>query len=433
MRPYHNFLFVLTLLGCETPSKPVPTPFLIPPSHHKHELTLPDFCYAPPTVQLSSPLAAPLPSAFALQHVPQRPGGPPAEDPWAPLWDLYSQGHIQEANAAFASWLDEGKEITIEGQRGKVRYWFAKSLFELGRISEANTQLLQIIHEHPLSYYALLAFHFLSAHAPDTITKDGLIALWQNDVGVPLPNVHEWDPQDWEIVRIAIETMKAYDEANLLALFSDHQFTGKSLLPHMVAFAHCGDPARSIRLSRSKADTFWKHYPSKRALVFWQAAFPKLYDKEITSAATRAGIDAHLMRAIAREESSYASKAISSAKAYGIMQLILPTAKRYQEHIDTPVTKELLFDPTVNFTLAAFYLKRLEELMKHHAFMIPSYNAGPGAVRKWQTSNGGMPFDVWLENIPYLETRNYTRRVIQSYLVYTYLYDKQIIALPDFK
>jgi soluble lytic murein transglycosylase len=60
----------------------------------------------------------------------------------------------------------------------------------------------------------------------------------------------------------------------------------------------------------------------------------------------------------------------------------------------------------------------------------PAYNAGPAAVSRWLRERGHEPLDVWVENIPYDETRGYTRRVLQSYGIYHWLATAEMLHLP---
>jgi soluble lytic murein transglycosylase len=83
---------------------------------------------------------------------------------------------------------------------------------------------------------------------------------------------------------------------------------------------------------------------------------------------------------------------------------------------------ENLVDPEVNIALGAAYLADLlSDFDGRLHFAVAAYNAGPAAVNRWR-AGGVHDIDVWAENIPYTETRNYVRKVLRSYIRYRALY-----------
>ncbi|MBW2720306.1 MAG: lytic transglycosylase domain-containing protein, partial [Deltaproteobacteria bacterium] len=140
---------------------------------------------------------------------------------------------------------------------------------------------------------------------------------------------------------------------------------------------------------------------------------------------------ASFVRAIAREESSFDPEVVSWAKAYGLVQLIMPTAKRFASEVGEKATPRTLKKPAVNLKIGARYMAWLWDRLKENPALVPSaYNAGEGAVRRWLQEDAARPLDVFIEEIPYDETRRYTRRVLQTYGVYQWLADEQLPELP---
>ena len=71
----------------------------------------------------------------------------------------------------------------------------------------------------------------------------------------------------------------------------------------------------------------------------------------------------------------------------------------------------------------SFHFRELTTLFKgNHALAIAAYNAGEGAVKRWVGRGEKLPMDVFIEEIPYSQTCNYTRRVLRSYGIYRFLY-----------
>jgi soluble lytic murein transglycosylase len=87
--------------------------------------------------------------------------------------------------------------------------------------------------------------------------------------------------------------------------------------------------------------------------------------------------------------------------------------------------------PEVNLALGARFISNLALNLRGQLPLVPAaYNAGPAAAGRWLSERQHEPFDVWVENIPYDETRHYTRRVIQTYGVYQWLASGEMLELP---
>ncbi|MET0284253.1 MAG: lytic transglycosylase domain-containing protein, partial [Polyangiales bacterium] len=153
----------------------------------------------------------------------------------------------------------------------------------------------------------------------------------------------------------------------------------------------------------------------------------------IESTAKKEGAPAAFVRAVAREESGFNPEAVSRAHAYGLVQLLVPTAKTLVKSKKEKIGKtgKELLKPELNLTLGARFMASLAAgFRNHYALVPPAYNAGPAAVARWLRERGSQSLDVWVENIPYDETRGYTRRVLQSYGVYTWLATSEMLTLP---
>jgi len=125
-----------------------------------------------------------------------------------------------------------------------------------------------------------------------------------------------------------------------------------------------------------------------------------------------------------REESAFDPDAESSADAYGLMQLIVPTARVAAKGTGGPHDRRSLKRPSVNVELGCRTLARYAAAFPDNALLaIPAYNAGPAKVREWLRARPSADFDLWVELIPFLETRRYTKRVLASRAAYAFLGD----------
>ena len=142
------------------------------------------------------------------------------------------------------------------------------------------------------------------------------------------------------------------------------------------------------------------------------------------SNAKKQGISESLAYAVMREESAFDPKAVSPARAYGLMQLIVPTAEATAKPMGLPSSPAALKRPQVNVALGCAVLGKLTQTFESYPLLaIPGYNAGPGRPRRWLRERPNLDFDLWVEAIPYSETRRYTKRVLASRAAYAFLYD----------
>jgi len=144
--------------------------------------------------------------------------------------------------------------------------------------------------------------------------------------------------------------------------------------------------------------------------------FPLAFKDEITDSSDNQKINPAWTFAIARRESSFMADANSPAGAKGLMQVMPATAK--QLHKSRVTTKHLL-NAKENIKLGTKYLKRL--LDRHDGNQVlatAAYNAGPYRVKRWLKGLKPMPADIWIETIPYKETREYVKSVMAYQEIY---------------
>lgn len=145
--------------------------------------------------------------------------------------------------------------------------------------------------------------------------------------------------------------------------------------------------------------------------------FPVPLRDTFLSAARTYRITAALTMAIARTESYFDAKALSSAGAMGIMQLMSATAK--QEGLKDG---EDLYNPETNISLGTKHLARLlRDYENEEGYAIAAYNAGTAAVNNWRSRSGSIPVEMWIELIGYPETYRYVKDVLAAKAEYATL------------
>jgi soluble lytic murein transglycosylase len=139
-----------------------------------------------------------------------------------------------------------------------------------------------------------------------------------------------------------------------------------------------------------------------------------------------------MVAGLIRQESVFNPRAASTANAYGLMQLLVPTgrvvAQRYG--VDRPVTVESLFEPRLNIQLGTGYLRDNLNKFGRIEYVAAAYNAGPGRAVAWRASLP-LEIDEWAEAIPFRETRGYVQGVVRNTMQYRRLYDEQGRFRPE--
>ena len=325
---------------------------------------------------------------------------------------------------------------------GGAQYYMARALERKGERSGALAAYEHVIRNYPLSYYALLSFLRMEALSParaQQLKKElydpsrppswrfsprPLYAQPAFQRGVELARLGLFPEARAELARAGVSapakkhaSRKEAEEAEelgwVLALLLDR----------------AGNWASSHSLVKHHLTSFWREYPRGAHRLKWELAYPRAYPTIFPSAAQEGEIPVTLLYAIAREESAFNRGAVSPAQALGLTQLLLKTAKRFAP-AGVAVTQEKLFDPALNVRIGAKYLGWL---LGHFggsvALTVAGYNAGEAAVGRWLKERGSWPLDDFIEAIPYDETRGYTKRVLASYFVYSWLENGTIPSL----
>jgi soluble lytic murein transglycosylase len=161
--------------------------------------------------------------------------------------------------------------------------------------------------------------------------------------------------------------------------------------------------------------------------------FPVRYLEQVQSNAFRQNLDPAVVLGLIRQESMLDSKAESSVGAKGLMQVMPKTgrqiAREIQQNLETDAS---LFDPNVNIQLGAYYFRKLLERFNGHvALAAAAYNAGPARVAKWLPNGTAMPADIWVETIPYKETRKYVASVLSYAIIYQHRLNKNALKMKN--
>ena len=157
------------------------------------------------------------------------------------------------------------------------------------------------------------------------------------------------------------------------------------------------------------------------------------FREQFASAAQGQGLDEELLYGIARQESRFVSDIVSSAGAVGLMQLMPATARWVAKQLlVTDYAPSRIADVNLNTQFGAFYFKYWQErLGRLPALAAAAYNAGPSRAQAWRPATGSLEGAIWVETIPFNETRDYVKRVLANTMLYTHALGRPHVALTQ--
>jgi len=150
--------------------------------------------------------------------------------------------------------------------------------------------------------------------------------------------------------------------------------------------------------------------------------FPLSFEENFEETAQQRHLNSNWLFAMARQESALTPDAVSHAGARGLIQMMPRTAKNIARKHKIPYhSRQQLFDPEKNIELASAYLTSLlDQFDGNNIYATAAYNAGPHRVEKWLKTTAHLPIDVWIESIPFHETRQYVKNVLTFSVIYAY-------------
>jgi soluble lytic murein transglycosylase len=322
---------------------------------------------------------------------------------------------------------------------GRERYFAARAWIEMGEVERGLAQYEALVAECPLSYYMLHAYSRLAERAPARAERAVALAIERAET---LPFTLEARPEfDSPGFLRALELFRQSDIDDARRELDQNELTRSTaptsvLWAEAILYARTGSARHSHAVPRWQLNDWLEHWPAGAWRRAWELAFPRPHVDTVTVEAKRQGIGSELVYAIMREESAFDAGAVSPANAYGLMQIISPTARRYGKEAGLPYDRRALTTPLVSIALGSRVLSSYMGTFfpDNPLLVIPGYNAGPGRPKQWAKDWPSVDFDVWVELIPYRETRRYTKRVLASRAAYSFLYyrtpDQDPFRLP---
>lgn len=296
-------------------------------------------------------------------------------------------------------------------------YWLGVASGLAGDRPGAIALWQQLVAENSYDYYGLRAADRLKTLAVRVATGPR--------VSFDAPDVGEVAQSSSEF-RTAMVLARAGlvdPAASLLRTLSQRlrNDSGLALLAARAAYA-AEDYYSAWSLTSTRFALFLAQPAANLPQDIWQMAFPRAYWSEVEPAARRAGVDPLLLLSLMRRESRFISSARSRSGALGLFQIMPYTARELAE-ADEPQPAEQLLAAPASTDLAARLVRRImSRLGDAPAPIVASYNAGEDRVESWWRAAAGLPEDLFVDSIPYGETRQYVREVLANYAAYKRLY-----------
>ena len=286
------------------------------------------------------------------------------------------------------------------------RYWRGRALEQLGREAEAQDVFAEVAGER--SYYGFLA---------------------ADRAGLPYAMEHAETPVDAAALR-RVEALPPVRRAReFLAL--ERPVDARREWYHLQQRLDVPDLQAAAKLAQSWG---WRDQAifTLARTGYWddlELRFPLQHAEMVREHAARNALEPAWVYAVIRQESAFNRRAHSPAGARGLMQLMPATARLVATKLlnRRPPSRAGLYDPAVNIDLGTTYLRHvLDQLGNHPVLATAAYNAGPHRVKSWLPESP-VEADVWVELVPFSETRGYLRRV----LYYTAIYENRLGERPN--
>jgi soluble lytic murein transglycosylase len=286
-----------------------------------------------------------------------------------------------------------------------------------GDRTHAVARWSEVARSRPLSWPALVArARLTAASAPLPLTID------PPDTGEPPERLAVELPPPVDVLHhigLDGEAEEALREREALVV-AKAQGRGTEAL--CAAYALLDRGKRRYQISLQIPAQLLASAPGPRNRWAWECAYPRPHKGSIREREVSAKLPPDLLWAVMRQESAFDEEVVSPARAVGLLQLIPETAKAIATGAGLVHEEGWLVRPAHNIALGALYMRDLlEKLSGSIPLATGAYNAGPDAITRWQSHAKGETMDVFVETIPFLETRGYVVRVMGNLARYGFL------------
>jgi len=342
---------------------------------------------------------------------------------WKAGWAAYRRGEFAETMKLF-----EGAAATLRraDYRPAWLFWAARSHARIGQRDAAIALFRQVINDYRNSYYGRQAAREIDAmQAASRPAPASAVSPARRELPATLV-VPGARPSNALLVQNLLAA-GMYDEAiaELRRAQSDH---GSSpVIEATIAYAlnRKGELRPGITAMRRAYPQFMAAGGEAMPIDMLAVIFPIDYWSMIQRYATARGLDPYLMAALVAQESTFQADVRSSANAYGLMQIVPATGRRYAQTLGIrPFRTSRLTEAETNIRIGMAYFADLVRQFGHVVPALAAYNAGDTRVARWLDERPGLDREEFIDDIPFPETQNYVKRIIGTAEDYRRLYSE---------
>jgi soluble lytic murein transglycosylase-like protein len=303
---------------------------------------------------------------------------------------------------------------------GKARYWIGRAQEQQGSRAAAIQTWRELILKFPLTYYAALA-EWRLAELSEPVASLGPFGP------PPPPLVWSSLPQSAEVLAIRVASHLGEPDVGR-AVFGKlkgplTRQLGAATFAQLDA--SLAEPLEAWASRRSEARRKYgkavRSAPTAETVAAWRAVYPRAYGTHVAPAARLNQVPEWMVYAHMLQESRFKPWMISGAPAFGLVELLDRTGRRLAGEMKDDYQRWMLLEPKWNLRWATRYLGALVHKYDGHLpLAVGAYNGGPRLMNALleRTRDPKTPFDVFVEDIPTHESRNYLRKVIEHMIRY---------------
>ncbi len=351
-------------------------------------------------------------------------------------WDQHNSGNFETSSSMLTDHLARyvDKDNSYRGQAG---YWAARDSEKAGKINEACALYDGVAYRYGSNWYGDLALKQVGrlrnrgrCLSPVNFPKGSAIPKAVANLKVVTAAAETATPQALKLAEKSDQLSTiglfdwAIDELNEAKKTADNSPKINLALARHYRFK--GNNVRALLAMAASYPDYAQMFPEEMSKEEWSMFYPLSNWKDINYWAKQRNLDPYVVAGLIRQETIFNPRAASHANAYGLMQLLVPTARtmarKYSSTPSSSISAYALYNPKLNIELGTAYMR--EQLNKYGRieYMAAAYNAGPGRVARWRV-NLSPQMDEFVEEIPFRETRGYVKGIIRNTAQYRRLYD----------
>jgi len=324
--------------------------------------------------------------------------------------------YLMEKNLKKAESLFTRSSTTLRADTARALYWLYRTRLLRGNTQGAKSAYSELKSRYPFSFHSIMA-QTAEKEDPDAILSDSNFDV--------LKRSRLRDTANRLIEQVEILRSFGFEDGAARVLdfaIEESQEAEPEFKLYLVELkAEQGDYHSKIRLLSTVLFENPRFISRRTMELYFPKAFFPIFEKNAS------GIDPYLLLAIARQESAFNPNAVSGANARGLLQLLPGTAKRFTNRdLD-----EALSDPERNVAMGARYLNDLLRILNGQLpLALAAYNAGPVRVTDWLKRYPIADPLLFIDLIPYRETRNYVSSVLRNYYWYRRIHYPLEMKIP---